>query len=69
MKNETLFPMSIQLKLVPKCHIIASVHRRVSQTSFPPSELLGATPKSIFLFFNLEEARFFWPLRPPPLGL
>ena len=34
-----------------------------------PSELPGATPKSIFLFFKLEEAQFFWPLQPPPLGL
>ena len=40
-----------------------SVHRRVSQSSFPPSELPDAIPKLIFLFFELEEARFFWPLR------
>ena len=43
-----------------KCHIMASVHRRVSQSSCPPLELLGAPPKSIFLFFELEEARLFW---------
>ena len=46
-------------KLMPKCHIMASVHRRVSQSSWPPSELLGAPTKSIFLFFKLEEAQFF----------
>ena len=56
-------------KLVPKCHIMASVHRRLSQPSFPPLELPGPTPKSIFLFFELEEARFNRLLRPPPLGL
>ena len=56
-------------QLMPKCHIMASVHRRVSQSSCPPLELPGAPPKSIFLFFKLDEARFFWPLRPPPLGL
>ena len=56
-------------QLVPKCHIVASVHRRISQYSCPPSELLGAPPKLIFLFFELEEARFFRPLRPPPLGI
>ena len=56
-------------QLVPKCHIMASVHRRLSQFSFPPSEPPSPTPKSIFLFFELEEARFFWSLRPPPLGL
>ena len=52
-------------QLVPKCHIMASV----SQSSCPPSELPGAPPKSIFLFFELEEAWSFWWLRPPPLGL
>ena len=31
-------------QLVPKCHIMASVHRRVSQSSFRPSELPGAPP-------------------------
>ena len=41
----------------------------VSQSSCPPSELPGAPPKSIFLFFELEEAWSFWRLRPPPLGL
>ena len=56
-------------QLVPKCHIMASVHRRVSQSSCPPSKLPGAPPKSIFLLFELEEDRFFWLLRPPPLGL
>ena len=56
-------------QLMPKCHIMASVHRRLSQSSFPLLELPGPTPKSIFLFFELEETRFFWPLRPPPLGL
>ena len=56
-------------QLVPKFHIMASVHRRLSQSSCPPSELPGPTPKLIFLFFKLEEARFFWLLRPPPLGI
>ena len=46
-------------QLVPKFHIMASVHRRLSQSSCPPSKLLGPTPKSIFLFFKLEEAWFF----------
>ena len=78
-KNGTSFLMFIQnmatcalykiWQLVPKWHIMASVHRRVSQSSCPPSELPGAPPKSIFLFFELEEARFFLPLLPPPLGL
>ena len=77
--NGTSFPMSIQnmttptlykiWQLVPKCHIMASVHRRLSQSSFPLLELLGPTPKSTFIFFELEEAWFFWPLRPPPLGI
>ena len=56
-------------QLMPKCHIMASVHRRVSQSSFPHLELPGAPPKSIFLFFEIEESRFLWPLWPPPLGL
>ena len=56
-------------QLIPKCHIMASVHRRVSKSPFPPSELPSAPPKLIFLFFELEEARFLWPLRPPPLGI
>ena len=56
-------------QIVPKFHIMASVHRRVCQSSCPPSNLPDAPPKSIFLFFELEEAWFFWPLRPPPLGL
>ena len=56
-------------KLVPKCHIMAIVHRSVSQSSYPPLEILGATPKSIFLFFELEEDQFLWPIRPPPLGI
>ena len=46
-------------KLAPKCHIMASVHRKVSQYSFTPSELLGAPLKLIFIFFELEETRFF----------
>ena len=56
-------------QFMPKCHIMASVHKRVSQSSFPPSKLPSAPPKSIFLFFELEEARFFWPLRPPPFRI
>ena len=56
-------------ELVPKYHMMASVHRRASQSFYPPSELPSAPPKSSILFFELEEARFFWPLRPPPLGL
>ena len=32
-------------QLVPKCHIMASVHRRLSQSSCSPSELPGPTPK------------------------
>ena len=56
-------------KLVPKCNIMASVHRKVSQYSCPPSELPSAPPKLIFLFFELEEAQFLWPLQPPPLGI
>ena len=56
-------------QLMPKCHIMASVHRRLSQSSCRPSELPGRTPKLIFLFFELEEARLFWLLRPPPVGL
>ena len=56
-------------QLMPKCHIMASVHRRLSQSCYPPSELPGTTPKSIFLFFELEEAQFSQLLRPPPLGL
>ena len=46
-------------KLVPKCHIMASVHRRVSQSSFPLLDLPGAPPNLIFLFFELEQALFF----------
>ena len=49
-------------QLVPKCHIMASVHRSISQSSFPHSKLLGAPPKSIFLFLKLEEAQSFWTL-------
>ena len=56
-------------KLMQKCHIMASVHRRVSQSSCPHSELPGAPPKLIFLLFELEEARSFRSLRTPPLGL
>ena len=46
-------------KLTPKLHIMDNIHRRVSQSSFPPLELPGAPPKYIFLFFNLEEAQSF----------
>ena len=56
-------------QLMPNCHIMASVHRRLSQSSCPPLKLAGPTTKSIFLFFELEEAQFFWLLQTPPLGL
>ena len=56
MKTRALYKI---WQLVPKSHIMASVHRRVSQSSFPPSEVPCAPPKSIFLFFELEESRFF----------
>ena len=40
-------------QLVPKFHIMASVHRRLSQSSCPLLKLLGPTPKLIYLFFEL----------------
>ena len=56
-------------QLVPKFHIMASLHRRLSQSSCLPLKLQGPTPKSMLLFFKLEEAQFFLPLRPAPLGI
>ena len=66
METRALYKIS---KLMPKFHIMASVHKSLSKSSCPLSKLPGPTPKSIFLFFELEEAWFSQLLRPPPLGL